>query len=141
MKIQTIETYSKETIALVKVIAEDGSEGWGQVSPYQADLSSLVLHRQVAPYALGREQEDLELLVDEIVEAEMKFPGSYLRRALAGLDTAIWDLRGKLASKSVCELLGGTPRPFPVYGSSMRRDITPEDEALRLIRLRPRTSV
>ena len=56
MKIQTIETYSKETIALVKVIAEDGSEGWGQVSPYQADLSSLVLHRQVAPYALGREQ-------------------------------------------------------------------------------------
>ena len=54
MKIQTIETYSKETIALVKVIAEDGSAGWGQVSPYQADLSSLVLHRQVAPYALGR---------------------------------------------------------------------------------------
>ena len=52
MKIQTIETYSKETIALVKVIAEDGSAGWGQVSPYQADLSSLVLHRQVAPYAL-----------------------------------------------------------------------------------------
>ena len=84
MKIQTIETYSKEMIAVVKVIAEDGSEGWGQVSPYQADLSSLVLHRQVAPYALGREQEDLELLVDEIVEAEMKFPGSYLRRALAG---------------------------------------------------------
>ena len=136
MKIQTIETYSKETIALVKVIAEDGSAGWGQVSPYQADLSSLVLHRQVAPYALGREQEELELLVDEIVEAEMKFPGSYLRRALAGLDTAIWDLRGKLAGKSVCELLGGTPRPFPVYGSSMRRDITPEDEALRLSRLR-----
>ncbi len=56
MKIQTIETYSKETIALVKVIAEDGSAGWGQVSPYQADLSSLVLHRQVAPYALGSEQ-------------------------------------------------------------------------------------
>ena len=63
MKIQTIETYSKETIALVKVIAEDGSAGWGQVSPYQADLSSLVLHRQVAPYALGMEQEDLERVV------------------------------------------------------------------------------
>ena len=59
MKIQTIETYSKETIALVKVIAEDGSAGWGQVSPYQTDLSSLVLHRQVAPYALGREQDCL----------------------------------------------------------------------------------
>ena len=135
MKIQAIETYCKETIALVRVITENGSDGWGQVSPYHADLTALVLHRQVAPYALGREQEDLEQLVDEIVELEMKFPGSYLRRALAGMDTAIWDLRGKISGKSVCELLGGTPRPFPVYGSSMRRDITPEQEALRLARL------
>ena len=53
MKIQTIETYSKETIALVKVIAEDGSEGWGQVSPYQADLSSLVLHSRWHPMPLA----------------------------------------------------------------------------------------
>ena len=59
-----------------------------------------------------------------------------MRRALAGLDTALWDLHGKLAGKSVCELLGGTPRPFPVYASSMRRDITPEAEAERLARLR-----
>jgi L-alanine-DL-glutamate epimerase-like enolase superfamily enzyme len=55
---------------------------------------------------------------------------------LAGLDTALWDLRGKIEGKSVCELLGGTPRPFPVYASSMRRDITPEEEAARFIRLR-----
>jgi L-alanine-DL-glutamate epimerase-like enolase superfamily enzyme len=48
----------------------------------------------------------------------------------------LWDLRGKLEQKSVCELLGGKPRPFPVYGSSMRRDITPRDEAARLLRLR-----
>ena len=71
-----------------------------------------------------------------MIQAEYKFPGSYTCRALTGLDTALWDRRGKLESKSVCELLGGTPRPFPVYGSSMRRDITPEDEATRLARLR-----
>jgi L-alanine-DL-glutamate epimerase-like enolase superfamily enzyme len=34
-------------------------------------------------------------------------------------------------------LLGGTPRPFPVYASSMKRgEITPKDEAVRLARLR-----
>ena len=27
--------------------------------------------------------------------------------------------------RSVCEMLGGTPRPLRVYGSSMRRDISP----------------
>ena len=135
-KIISIETYSRETIALVKIVCEDGSEGWGQVSPYNADITSQVLHRQVAPYFLGRDCEELENLVVEIPEAEMKFPGSYLRRALGGVDTAVWDLRGKEAGQSVCELLGGRPRSFPVYGSSMRRDITPQDEALRLARLR-----
>ncbi len=56
--------------------------------------------------------------------------------ALAGLDTALWDLRGKLEGKSVCELLGGRPGSIRVYASSMKRDITPEDEAARLVRLR-----
>jgi L-alanine-DL-glutamate epimerase-like enolase superfamily enzyme len=33
-------------------------------------------------------------------------------------------------------MLGGKPRAIPVYGSSMRRDITPADEAKRLTQLR-----
>ena len=95
-----------------------------------------MLHRQVAPHALGADPLDVDVLVDRIPEAEHKFPGSYLRRAMGGLDTALWDLRGKVEGKSVCELLGGTPRPIRVYGSSMRRDIAPRDEAERLVRLR-----
>ena len=77
-------------------------------------------------------------LIDLITDREHKFPGSYVWRALGGLDTALWDLRGKLEGKSVCELLGGKPRPLRVYASSMRRDITPEAEADRLVRLRDR---
>jgi L-alanine-DL-glutamate epimerase-like enolase superfamily enzyme len=58
-------------------------------------------------------------------------------RALCGLDTALWDLKGKRAGKSVCELLGGRPRPFPVYASSMKRgEITPKEEAARFVKLR-----
>ncbi len=135
MKIQSIETYSNEFVGLVRVRTDDGNEGWGQVSTYNADITALVLHRQVAPYALGQDATDIDTLIDQIVEIEFKFPGSYLRRALAGLDTALWDLHGKLAGKSVCELLGGQPQPFPVYASSMRRNITPEAEAERLVRL------
>src|SRR5512137_622511 len=41
-----------------------------------------------------------------------------------------------MKGKPVCELLRGKTDPFPVYGSSMRRDISPEDEAARLARLR-----
>ena len=136
MKIQSIETFANEFVAFVRVRTEEGAEGWWQVSTYHADLTAQVLHRQVAPYALGRDTDELETLVDEIVELEFKFPGSYVRRALTGLDTAVWDLRGKVAGKSVCELLGGTPRPFPVYASSMKRDITPEAETERFLQLR-----
>ena len=136
MKIRSIETFSTESVGFVRVTAEDGATGWGQVSTYNADISCLVLHRQVAPYALGADIFDIDNLVDRVVEGEHKFPGSYLRRAIGGVDTALWDLHGKMQGKSVCELLGGTPRPFPVYGSSMRRDISAEDEATRLCRLR-----
>ena len=136
MKIKSIESFSTEFVGFVRVTTETGAEGWGQVANYHADISALILHRQVAPWALGADALDIAGLVAMIPEREHKFPGSHLCRALAGLDTALWDLRGKLEGKSVCELLGGKARRIPVYASSMRRDITPEEEATRLLRLR-----
>jgi L-alanine-DL-glutamate epimerase-like enolase superfamily enzyme len=135
MRIERIETYATEEVALVRVRTDDGGEGWGQVAPYNADITAQVLHRQVAPHALGADAQDISSLLTTILEREFKFPGSYLARAIGGVDTALWDLRGKDEGKSVCELLGGMPRPFPVYASSMRRDIEPMEEVRRLARL------
>jgi len=137
MKIQRIETFTQAPqVSVVRVTTDDGAEGWGQVSTFNADISAMVLHRQVAPVALGWDADDLDGLNDRVLEATYKFPGSYVCRALTGVDTALWDLRGKREGKSVVELLGGTPRPITVYGSSMRRDITPKDEGERLACLR-----
>jgi L-alanine-DL-glutamate epimerase-like enolase superfamily enzyme len=138
MKIAAIETFCNQFVGMVRVRTADGGEGWGQLSPYNADITAAVLHRQVAPHALGQDAGDVEALVARLPELEHKFPGSYLSRAIGGLDTALWDLRGKRAGKSVCELLGGRPRPVPVYASSMRRDIEPAEEARRLAKLRER---
>lgn len=136
MRIASIETFSTEFVCFVRVRTDDGHEGWGQVAPYNADITAAVVHRQVAPWALGADALDIDALVERIPEREHKFPGSYLYRALGGLDTALWDLRGKVEGKSVCELLGGAPRALRAYASSMRRDISPRDEAERLCRLR-----
>jgi len=138
MKIKRIETYCNQFVGFVRVTTDDGAEGWGQVAPYNADITVQVLHRQVAPWSLGRDALDIDALVDLIPEREHKFPGSYLCRAMGGLDTALWDLRGKIEGKSVCELIGGTPRALRVYASSMKRDITPRQEAARLLDLRDR---
>jgi len=139
MKIKSIETFCTTDVGLVRVTTDSGHRGWGQVSTYHSDITSTILHRQVAPWILGREVSDLSQLgdlFDHVFEKEHKFPGSYICRAVCGVDTALWDLHGKIQEKTVCELLGGTPRPMRVYASSMKRDITPQDEADRFMRLR-----
>lgn len=135
-RIRSIETFSTPIIGFVRITTEDGQTGWGQVSTYNSDITCEILHRQVAPWALGRGMDAVEEIIDEVPLREHKYPGTYLRRAMAGLDTAAWDWRGKVAGKPVAELLGGSAGPLRAYASSMRRDITPQDEAARLLRLR-----
>ncbi|WP_420004360.1 mandelate racemase/muconate lactonizing enzyme family protein [Arenibacterium sp. LLYu02] len=136
LRIKRVETFCTPLIGFVRVTAEDGTTGWGQVSTYNSDLTCEILHRQVAPWALGRGMGALEEVIAEIPLREHKFPGTYLRRAMAGLDTAVWDWRGKQAGKPVAALLGGSAGEIRAYASSMRRDITPEAEAERMLRLR-----
>lgn len=141
-RIARIETFATPDVAFTRLTMEDGAQGWGQVAPYNADITAQVLHRQVAPWMLGQDVGDpaqeratLDDLLDRVTEREHKFPGSYLRRALAGVDTALWDMAGKRAGLPVTALIGGTPGPVRAYASSMRRDIAPADEARRLARL------
>lgn len=136
MHISKIETFTDEFVCFVRVTTNDGLSGWGQVAPYHADITAQIVHRQVAVHALGKDALDMDNLVDSIAEKEHKFPGSHLYRAIGGLDTALWDLRGRLEDKSVCELIGGTPGPVRAYASSMKRDITPDNEARRFEQLK-----
>jgi L-alanine-DL-glutamate epimerase-like enolase superfamily enzyme len=136
MKIARLETFANEFVCFVKLTTDTGAVGWGQTSTYNADITATIFHRQVARWALGANAEDIDALVDRIEEREHKYPGSYRCRAIAGLDTALWDLRGKLEGKPVVALLGGAPKRLCTYASSMKRDISPDDEATRFLRLR-----
>jgi len=136
MKIVQLETFSNEFVCFVKLSTDSGQVGWGQTSTYNADISATIFHRQVAPWALGFDALDIDGALARIWEKEHKYPGSYRCRAMAGLDTAKWDLRGKIERKPVVELLGGRPQALRAYASSMKRDITPQEEAARLVQLR-----
>jgi len=134
--IKSLETYTNEFVGFVKVETSTGNIGWGQLSTYNADISAQIFHRQVAPWVLGQDANNLNELITRVEEKEHKFPGSYRCRAIAGLDTALWDLYGKARNKPVVELLGGKPGMLRTYASSMKRDITPKDEAARFVKLR-----
>ena len=136
LKISRIETFSTSQVALVRVTTDNGQQGWGQIATYNSDLSATVLHRNLANIIIGRDPADIELLGDLCIERNLKYPWSYVSRALGGIDTALWDLFGQITGKPVCELLGGTVKPVKVYGSSMSRTIKPDEEAERMLRLR-----
>lgn len=136
MIISQIETFTDEFVCFVRVTTKDGAFGWGQVAPYHADITAQIVHRQVAPHSLGENPIDIDKLVRRVCEREHKFPGSHLYRAIGGLDTALWDMRGRLEGKPVCSLIGGSPGRVRAYASSMKRDITPADEAKRFEQLK-----
>jgi L-alanine-DL-glutamate epimerase-like enolase superfamily enzyme len=135
MKIKKLETFTKPYVSFLKTTLEDGSQGFGQMSTYHADITAQIFHKQVAPWVLDKSWEDFNDIENLVLEKEHKFPGSDLLRAIAGLDTSLWDLKGKLENKSVTELIGGTTGPLNVYGSSMKRDISASDEADRFKKL------
>jgi L-alanine-DL-glutamate epimerase-like enolase superfamily enzyme len=136
LKITKIETWCQPSVAVVRVTADNSMEGWGQISTYDADISAMVLHRKIASHVLGADPAHIDDLADLCVERNLKFPWSYVLRAFGGVETALWDLYGKIRQQPVCELLGGEVKPVPIYGSSMSRSINAADEVERFTRLR-----
>jgi L-alanine-DL-glutamate epimerase-like enolase superfamily enzyme len=106
--ITSVETFSTQNIAVVRVRLEDGLEGYGQVAPYNADITSSIVHRQMARHVLGKDPSDIDALVERCVIAEHKVPRLVYLPRVGGIDTALWDLKGKREGRSVSELLGGT---------------------------------
>lgn len=132
MRIDKIETYSTPQLCVVKITTEDGLSGIGQTAHIFTDITSKIVHRQLAPLVLGMDAEQIDEISDHCIESTYKFYGSYICRAAAGIDTALWDLKAKRAGKSVAQLLGSTKTSVDVYGSSMDKTITPKQEAERM---------
>lgn len=135
-KIVRVETFTRPKVGVVRIQTADGAGGYGQISPHGADFTTMMLHEKVAEHFLGKDPAHIDQLIDQCLLSEYKYPCTFIYRALTGLDTAIWDLYGKIKQKPVVELLGGKIKGITAYGSSMSREITPEDEAARMIKLR-----
>lgn len=135
MRITRIETAVSpdNMVVVVRVGTDTGLEGLGQTAPRHADITAGVLHSLVASFFLGQNPWDHQQLVDRCLRTQYKFNGSFLYRAICGVETAIWDLLGKATGQPVHALLGGMARPtVPMYASSMSRETGPDEEAARL---------
>jgi len=119
---------------LVKIETDAGLTGWGETAPVSGSRGTI--DNQIAPRLIG--QNPLE---QRLLWRMMWGPNFGNALAVAALDMAINDIRGKALNLSVAELFGGRLRDeVPVYASAMNylENQEPEDhyprEAEELVR-------
>lgn len=90
----------------------------------------------LAPKVLGMDPFDVEAIVERMLVGTYKIAGQSQAMAASGIEIALWDIMGKALGVPIYKLLGGAYRKqIRMYASSMRRDISPENEAERMAKL------
>lgn len=102
------------------ITAEDGTTGIGEAFglPHPAPTAALI-EKVIAPGLVGQEIGDpAEMLAEyRFYFTAMGHRGGMPAEAMSGVDTALWDLKAKLAGQPLAALLGGSPGPVPLYAS------------------------
>jgi galactonate dehydratase len=111
MKIRNLELFKVPPRWLfLKITSEDGLSGWGEpVVEGRADTVAAAV-TELANYLLGRNGDDIEDIWQVLYRGGFYRGGPILMSAIAGIDQALWDLKGKRYNLSVHQMLGGKVR-------------------------------
>ncbi|RYG87221.1 MAG: mandelate racemase/muconate lactonizing enzyme family protein [Alphaproteobacteria bacterium] len=122
--------------AFVRVEGEDGAFGMGEASPMSNGTASLgVLQRDIAPKVVGSNLFDHAVTVETLTQNLIKLGhNSIVSAAIAALDIALWDLKGKVLGQPIYKLLGGAWRTkLPLYSSLGGNAGRSVDEVVRAV--------
>jgi len=136
VKITGVTVFLLKPTILVKIETDAGIAGWGECSPMNSEVVAAHVRHSLAEHVVGEDPFDVEKLVEKMFVGTYKIAGQTQAMAASGIEIACRDIMGKALGVPVYRLLGGAYRQsIPMYASSMRRDISPGDEAERLARL------
>ena len=140
--IKSIELLRKENNFICRVKSKDGAEGISVSNNMQMkDLYPIFIHR-IQPFFIGKDARDWERLLDEVYvyQSNYKLQSLALWVPLATLEFAVLDLLGKLANKSIGEMLGKIHHPkIAVYQANNFRGKSAE-ESVDLIEAQVRST-
>jgi L-alanine-DL-glutamate epimerase-like enolase superfamily enzyme len=125
--------------AFVCVHTDDGLVGIGEASPMHGGIASLAIVRHhLAPALINADPLDHAVLQDKLLHSLVKLgPDGALTGALAAIDIALWDLKGKLTGLPVYKLIGGAWRTaLPFYASIGGNGERTLDDVLRVVEAR-----
>ena len=111
MKIKTLELFTIPPRWLfLKVSTDDGYEGWGEpiVEGQAGTVRGAV--EDMADFLIGRDPRQIEDIWQTLFRARFYRGGPVMMSAIAGVNQALWDIKGKYHGLPIYELLGGKVR-------------------------------
>ena len=95
---------------MVRVETDEGITGWGETqAPIVPEVAQTIIGKVVGPAILGADPLATNVRYADM-HGTMRARGhssGYQIDAIAGVDTALWDIRGKAAGHSISEMIGG----------------------------------
>jgi galactonate dehydratase len=114
MKITGIKSWLfdayRTNLAFVKVETDGGVHGYGEVSIGQFENAIIGMVKDLEPKIVGRDPQDVESIWHDANRDSYWRGGPVLGTALAGIEMACWDIKGKILEQPVWQLLGGKHR-------------------------------
>ena len=111
MKISDIRTYLvRPRWGFVEIETDDGFIGWGEpvIEGKAATVRACV--EEMKPYLIGADPMKIEDIWNVLYRAGFYRGGPVIMSAIAGIDQALWDIKGKFYNAPVHDLLGGACR-------------------------------
>jgi L-alanine-DL-glutamate epimerase-like enolase superfamily enzyme len=142
MKITKVEPFhiswgpGRGRSAWLRIYDDAGHHGLGEASPMDGGNASLeIIASAFTRTLLGADPLDQAVLQQRLYHQHIKMgPDGALAGALAAVDIALWDLKGKILGQPIYKLLGGAwRREIPFYASIGNNRERTVDEVLRVV--------
>ena len=111
MKITQLKTYRlAPRWMFLKIETDAGISGWGEPVIEGKARSVETAVQEFAPYLIGQDPARINDLWQVMYRGGFYRGGAILMSAIAGIDQALWDIKGKALGVPVWQLLGGLVR-------------------------------